>query len=115
MASATRRIPTPSISCRSGCCRRVSGLSRVTSSAFPVKDRIGRLTLVASQDGREGSVTIHQDVNLYSAFLETGNRATLPLDSGRHIWVQVARGSVRVNNSELSAGDGAALADEPAA
>jgi quercetin 2,3-dioxygenase len=60
-------------------------------------------------------VTIHQDVNLYSAFLETGNRATLPLDSGRHIWVQVARGSVRVNNSELSAGDGAALADEPAA
>jgi redox-sensitive bicupin YhaK (pirin superfamily) len=68
--------------------------------AFPVKDRIGRLTLVASQDGREGSVTIHQDVNLYSAFLETGNRATLPLDSGRHIWVQVARVCVTVCRRE---------------
>ena len=71
--------------------------------------------LVASQDGREGSVTIHQDVNLYSAALEAGNRATLPLESGRSIWVQIARGSVRVNDSELRAGDGAALADESAA
>jgi redox-sensitive bicupin YhaK (pirin superfamily) len=83
--------------------------------AFPAKDRTGRLKLIASQDGREGSITIHQDVNLYSAVLETGNRATLPLKSDRHIWVQVARGSARVNNSELSAGDGAALADESVA
>jgi len=83
--------------------------------AFPAEDRTGRLTLIASEDGRDGSVTIHQDVNLYSAALETGNRATLPLKSGRHIWIQVARGSVRVNDSELGAGDGAALADESAA
>ena len=48
--------------------------------AFPAKDRTGRLTLLASQDGRDGSVTIHQDVNLYSAALETGNRVTLPLE-----------------------------------
>jgi hypothetical protein len=54
-------------------------------------------------------------MNLYSAVLEAGNRATLPLDSGRHIWVQVARGSARVNDSELRAGDGAALSDDSAA
>ena len=83
--------------------------------AFPARDRVERLTLVGSHDGREGSVTIHQDVNLYSAVLEAGNRATLPVNSGRHVWVQVARGSVRVNDSELRAGDGAALADESAA
>jgi redox-sensitive bicupin YhaK (pirin superfamily) len=83
--------------------------------AFPARDRIGRLTLVASQDGREGSVTIHQDVKLYSAVLEAGNHATLPIAGGRSIWVQVARGNVRVNDSELEAGDGAALADESAA
>jgi quercetin 2,3-dioxygenase len=83
--------------------------------AFPVKDRTGRLTLIASQDGREKSVTIHQDVNLYSAALDTGNHVTLPLKSGRHIWAQVARGSVRINENELGAGDGAALADEPVA
>jgi quercetin 2,3-dioxygenase len=83
--------------------------------AFPVKDRTGRLTLMASQDGREQSITIHQDVNLYSAALETGNHVTLPLKSGRHVWAQVARGGVRINSNELSAGDGAALADEPVA
>ena len=70
---------------------------------------------MASQDGREKSVTIHQDVNLYSAALDTGNHVTLPLKSGRHVWAQVARGSVRINGNELGAGDGAALADEPVA
>jgi redox-sensitive bicupin YhaK (pirin superfamily) len=83
--------------------------------AFPVKDRTGRLTLIASLDGREGSITIHQDVNLYSAALGTGDRATLPIKHGRYLWAQVARGRVRVNDSELSAGDGAALAEESAA
>jgi redox-sensitive bicupin YhaK (pirin superfamily) len=82
--------------------------------AFPLADRMGRITLLASQDGRDGSVTIHQDVDLYSAALATGDRAALPLRSDRQMWVQVARGRVRLNNSELSAGDGAALADESA-
>jgi quercetin 2,3-dioxygenase len=83
--------------------------------AFPAEKRTGRLTLLASRDGREDSVTIHQDVALYSAALEAGNRASLAMTSGRQIWVQVVRGGIRLNNNVLSGGDGAALADERAA
>jgi redox-sensitive bicupin YhaK (pirin superfamily) len=90
-------------------------LSYVLEGALRHQDSTGTGSVIASQDGREGSITIHQDVNLYSAVFETGNRATLPLKGDRHIWVQVARGSARVKNSELSAGDGAALADESVA
>jgi len=80
--------------------------------AFPANDRTGPLALVASQDGREGSVTVHQDVNLYSAVLESGDRVSRPLKAGRHAWVQVTRGAVRLNNNPLNVGDGAAVAEE---
>jgi quercetin 2,3-dioxygenase len=81
---------------------------------FPLKDRQGRLTLIASRDSREGSIRIHQDVDLYSALLGRGERGRHALEDGRHAWVQVARGEVRLNGTVLSAGDGAALTDEPA-
>ena len=81
---------------------------------FPEAERRGRLRLVASPDGAEGSVTIHQDVRLHSALLATGETAELSLAPGRHAWVQVARGRARVNGVLLGAGDGAALSDEPA-
>src|SRR6185369_16519633 len=60
---------------------------------FEPADLTGRLRIIASRDGREGSVTIHQDAGLYAAKLD-GQEAALPLAPGRHAWVQVARGAV---------------------
>jgi redox-sensitive bicupin YhaK (pirin superfamily) len=81
---------------------------------FPEAERRGRLRLVASRDGREGSVTVHQDAALYSALLASGERVTHALAPGRHAWVQVARGGVQVGGQPLGEGDGAAVSDEPA-
>ncbi len=81
---------------------------------FPVADRAGRLCLVASPDGRDGSVTVHSDASVYAGLLGDGQAAELRLAPGRHAWVQVARGAVRVNGHELGAGDGLALSDQPA-
>jgi quercetin 2,3-dioxygenase len=82
---------------------------------FSAANRLGRLTLLASRDGREGSVTIHQDVAVYSALLAAGARARLPLAAGRHVWIHVARGEFVLNgNTGLLAGDGAAVDDEAA-
>lgn len=74
----------------------------------------GRLALVASPDGRDGSVTIHSDVCLYVGRFDSGASAELPLSKGRHGWVHVARGKVRVGGHDLEAGDGAALSEETA-
>ncbi|WP_242344862.1 pirin family protein [Anaeromyxobacter terrae] len=79
---------------------------------FAEEERRGRLRLVASQDGADGSVTVHQDARVYAGLLDAGERATLPVAAGRHAWVQVARGSLRVGDETLSAGDGAAVSDE---
>jgi quercetin 2,3-dioxygenase len=79
---------------------------------FAESQRQGRLQLVASPDGRQGSLTVHQDVAVYTALLGAKERAELPLGKGRHAWVQVARGSVKANGETLLAGDGAALSDE---
>jgi redox-sensitive bicupin YhaK (pirin superfamily) len=79
---------------------------------FPLKDRQGRLTLIASRDSRQDSVRIHQDVDLYSALLAPGESARHVLGDGRHAWVQIARGTVQLNGTRLIAGDGAAITDE---
>jgi redox-sensitive bicupin YhaK (pirin superfamily) len=55
---------------------------------------------------------VHQDVALYAGLLDAGQRVAQPIAAGRHAWVQVARGRVRVNGRELGEGDGAALSDE---
>jgi redox-sensitive bicupin YhaK (pirin superfamily) len=81
--------------------------------AFPDAEKRGRLRLVASEDGREGSVTIHTPAALYAGLIDAGESAELALAPGRHAWVQVARGSLTVNGRELLAGDGAGLSDEP--
>jgi len=70
------------------------------------------LTLVASRDGRDGSVSIHQDADLWLARLGGGASATHTLKAGRHAWVQVAEGEVTLNGQALRAGDGAALSEE---
>jgi redox-sensitive bicupin YhaK (pirin superfamily) len=72
----------------------------------------GTLRLIAARDGRDGAVTIHQDVDLYAARLARGEAVAHRLADGRKGWVQVARGRVDVNGVELGAGDGVALADE---
>lgn len=81
---------------------------------FSREEKDGRLRLVASPDGRDGSLTIHTDARLFAGLFGEGQKATHELASGRHAWVQVARGRVRVNGQELGAGDGAAISDEPA-
>jgi redox-sensitive bicupin YhaK (pirin superfamily) len=82
--------------------------------AFSREDKDGRLRLVASRDGRDGSVALNADAALYAGVFADGQRAELPLAPGRHGYVHVARGEVRVNGQTLRAGDGAALTDEPA-
>jgi len=80
---------------------------------FGEADKRGRLRLVASPDGREGSVTIHQDATIHAALLDGAERAEHPLAEGLAAWVHVARGSVTVNGEVLAAGDAAALAAGP--
>lgn len=80
---------------------------------FPEAERQGALRLVASRDGRDGSLRIHQDAALLTTLLEPGQEVTHPLETKRHAWVQVARGVVTVNGEDLQAGDGAALSDSP--
>jgi redox-sensitive bicupin YhaK (pirin superfamily) len=82
--------------------------------SFPAEERRGRLRLVASPDGRDGSVAIHQDARLHATLLGPDEEASLPLAAGRHAWVQVARGEVDLNGERLRAGDGAAMSGEKA-
>jgi len=80
--------------------------------AFPAEERKGKLRLVASHDGKDGSLTIHQDAKLFAATLTDGQTINHDLQQGRYAWLQVARGSVDVNDQTLRAGDGAAIEDE---
>jgi len=79
---------------------------------FTAEDKANRLRLVVSPDGRDGSVTVHADAALYAGLLDAGHTAELPLTAGRHAWVHVVRGKLRLNGTELSAGDAAALTGE---
>jgi quercetin 2,3-dioxygenase len=81
---------------------------------FAPAERQGRLRVVASPDGREGSVTVHSDATVYGTLLAGGESVELPLAQGRHAWVQVARGQARVAGQTLAAGDAAAVSQEPA-
>jgi len=87
---------------------------RYEQKAFPEMSRRGKLQPVASPDGRDGSLRIHQDVTLSLGSFPKGGEATYPLAAGRNAWVQVARGAVRINGKDLKEGDGAALSDERA-
>lgn len=77
--------------------------------AFIDDEKRGRLRLVGSRDGRDGSVTIHQDVDLYAALLCDGDSVSHELAAGRKAWVQVAKGSAVLNGKPLQAGDGVAI------
>jgi redox-sensitive bicupin YhaK (pirin superfamily) len=80
-------------------------------AAFPRADKLNRLRMIASRDGRDGSLTVHQDVNLYASVLEGGRQVELGALDSRRVFVQVISGDIRVNGETLAAGDGAKLRD----
>jgi quercetin 2,3-dioxygenase len=77
---------------------------------FDTASKRGQLKLIVSPDGRDGSVKIHQDAQIYAAVLGAGESVTHATTHERKLWIQVARGAVRVNGEALSAGDGGAIA-----
>jgi hypothetical protein len=79
---------------------------------FPLETLSGVLRLVASRDGCEGSVTIHQDVSLYATVLQSGETVCYKMIAGRRAWLQVAKGQINLNGIGLAEGDGAAISDE---
>jgi quercetin 2,3-dioxygenase len=81
--------------------------------AFDPAEKRDRLRVVASPDGREGSLQLHQDASVYLADLGANKEVEHALAPGRHAWVQVLRGRVRVGDHELVAGDGLAVSEEP--
>ena len=80
--------------------------------AFPEAEKRGKLCLIASPDGQDGSVTIHQDARLYVSLLQPGQEVKHELGEGRYAWLQVAKGAVELNGHSLNQGDGAAISDE---
>jgi quercetin 2,3-dioxygenase len=79
---------------------------------FAVAEKQGKLRLVGSRDGRDGSITIHQNVDLYAAALLEGESVSYTFRPRRVGWLQVARGEVQLNDLSLSAGDGVAIIQE---
>src|SRR5215467_636327 len=87
---------------------------RYDQKKFPDAEKRGRLRLVGSADGRDGSIVVHQDIDLFAGILNRDERATHALRKRRNGWLQVARGSIEANGQRLDAGDGAAVHDEAA-
>ena len=79
---------------------------------FAPEEKKGRLKLVASRAGSDGSVKINQDVNLYSSLLAADETVSFDIKEGRHAWLQLVKGAIEVNGEKLAAGDGAAVSDE---
>ena len=80
--------------------------------AFSEDERRGRLRLIASEDGRDGSVLVHQDVSLLASVLPAGQEVAHAMDQARYAWIQVARGTVEVNGEKAEHGDGVMVAGE---
>ena len=80
--------------------------------SFPESEKRGKLRVIASHDGRDGSVKINQDAQLYVTLLGSGDEVTHEFEKNRYGWLQVAKGAVELNGAKLSQGDGAAISDE---
>jgi redox-sensitive bicupin YhaK (pirin superfamily) len=78
---------------------------------FPAAEREGKLRLIASHDGRDGSLTVHQDVNLYAALLDPEQRLRHEVQPARRAFVHVARGKIALDGTSLDAGDAALLSE----
>lgn len=79
---------------------------------FTTAEKQGKLRLIASRDGREGSVTIHQDADIFATVLDAGQTISYSIAPNRHLWVHVVRGEANVGGNDLSAGDAAAVSGE---
>ena len=79
---------------------------------FADSEKRDTMRLIASRDGRDGSVTIHQNVDVFAAILVPGTSLRHALRAGRHAWLQVARGTLQLHGHRLTAGDGAAISSE---
>ena len=79
---------------------------------FPETERAGKLRLIASNDASDGSVNIHQDARVYASILEAGQSVEHALADNRYAWLQIARGTVKLNELEMKQGDGAAISRE---
>jgi quercetin 2,3-dioxygenase len=77
--------------------------------SFSATEKHGKLRLVGSRDGREGSLTIHRDVDMFATVLKSGESVSHSVAPARHVWVQVARGDVMLNGTPLQAGDGVSV------
>lgn len=80
--------------------------------AFSEDERRGRLRLIASEDSRDGSVEVHQDVSLFASVLPAGQEVEHSMDQQRYAWIQVARGAVEVNGETAEQGDGLVVVGE---
>ncbi len=78
---------------------------------FSAKDKSNKLQLIVSPTGREGSISIHQEVDLYASVVDPGATLMHQIADGRRAWVQVVSGAVDVNGHPLKEGDGAAISD----
>lgn len=85
---------------------------RYEQKAFPLEEKRGLLRLIGAKDGRDGAVTIHHDVDLYTSVLEPGNVVTYHLKPNRYAWLQIATGVATLNGHELRAGDGVQMSGE---
>lgn len=85
---------------------------RYEQKDFPLEERRGKLRLVVSSDGSDGSLTIGQDAKLFAGLFGAGEKAELSLAEGRCAWLHVARGEIRLNDLHLGPGDGAGIRDE---
>jgi len=79
---------------------------------FRPEDKRGRLRLIAAGDGRDGALTVHQDAAVFASLLGPGERVRHVLAAGRHAWLQLVSGAVRLNGTALAAGDGVAASEE---
>jgi hypothetical protein len=79
---------------------------------FPTEERCSKLRLIVSPDGREDSLTIHQDVCLYASILKSGDSLSYQIKSGRYGWLQIAQGIATLNGESLRAGDGVQINGE---
>jgi redox-sensitive bicupin YhaK (pirin superfamily) len=89
-------------------------LPEYEQKTFSADEKRARFRLVASMDGREGSVTIHQDVALYATLLEPGEKAAFTSAPGRYAWLQICRGAITLDGERLEAGDGVAISPNSA-
>jgi len=79
---------------------------------FSREEKLNQLRLIASRDGRDGSVTVHQHVDLYASILETGAEVELVIADSNKVFVQVVRGDISVNGQDATAGDGAQITNQ---